>query len=237
LSAGWHTDNVSDDDETAAQRETDAKSEIDDDAPPTIGLQFATGFRGPVIGSFGMGGGTTRRCSFCDRRANAVAKLVQARGTYICDSCVRLAAAAIDDPADTGRVVRIRPRPVLGIDRDRAEAEIERAFETVLGGDAPDPERCLAIESGENLLETMRQVHARVPVRNQVDCTVDSVRFVDDSEAEVNFVILMPGARPGQGMPSKGYAVRQDGTWKMSRETYAELVSRLGISIPPADAN
>jgi hypothetical protein len=165
-----------------------------------------------------------------------VEKLVQARGTYICDGCVQLAANAIDDPADARKVVRIRPRPVLSINRDTAEAEIERAFETVLGGDAPDRERCRAIESGENLLETMRQVHQRVPARNQVDASIDSIRFLDDGEAEVNFVLIMPGPRqnPGMHMPSKGYAVLQDGGWKMSRETYAELVGRLGISIPPA---
>jgi hypothetical protein len=226
-----------DEDEAAADRKTTASVESDDGENSTVSLRVAPSFGMPMIAPFGMGvGNATRRCSFCDRREDVVAKLVQARGTYICDGCVRLAAAVVDDPANGLKLVRIRPRPVLSIDRDSAEAEIERAFETVLGGDAPDQERCRAIESGENLLETMRQVHERVPARNQVDASIDSVRFVDDSEAEVNFVLMLPGPRqnPGMHMPSKGYAVLQDGTWKMSRETYAELVARLGISIPPA---
>jgi hypothetical protein len=40
---------------------------------------------------------------------------------------------------------------------------------------------------------------------------------------------------PGMQIPSKGYAVEQDGTWKMARATYAELVGRLGITVPRTD--
>jgi hypothetical protein len=224
------------DDETAADAETPASAEREDREHSTVSVRVAPSFGAHMVGRVGIGvGNTTRRCSFCDRREQVVATLVHARGTYICDGCVRLAAAAIDDPANDGQTVRIRPRPLLTVDRDRAEAEIERVFETVLGGDAPDSERSRAIESGDNLLEVMRQVHERVPVRNQVDVSIDSVRFLDDTEAEVNFVLMLPGPRqnPGMHMPSKGYAVVENGTWKMSRETYAELVGRLGISIPP----
>lgn len=226
-----------DEDESAPGRKPGPRVESGDEGDPTISLRVAPSFGVSMIGSFATGGdNTTRRCSFCDRREDVVATLVRARGTYICDGCVRLAAAAIDDRTKSEKLVRIRPRPRLSIDRDSAEEEIERAFETVLGGDAPDQERCRAIESGENLLETMRQVHERVPTRNQVDASIDSVRFIDDSEAEVNFVLMLPGPRqhPGMHMPTKGYSVLQDGAWKMSRETYAELVSRLGIVIPPA---
>jgi hypothetical protein len=224
-----------DEDEPAPESQT---TESDDAENPTFSPRAAQVYRMPMIGSFGPmgtgGGNATRRCSFFDRREDVVGTLVRARGSYICDSCVQLAATAIENAA-TDKVVRIRPRPVLTIDRDRAEAEIERAFETVLGGDAPDTDRCQAIESGENLLDTMREVLARVPVRNQVDASIDSVRFLDDHEAEVNFVLMLPGPHqhPGMRMPTKGYAIVQDGAWKMSRETYAELVGGLGISVPP----
>ena len=92
----------------------------------------------------------------------------------------------------------------------------------------------MAIESGEDLLETMRQVQERFPVRDQMDVSIDSVRFVDDTEAVVRFVIMLPGPiqHPGIHMPSKGYAIIEDSTWKVARETYAELGSRIGLTLP-----
>ena len=61
---------------------------------------------------------------------------------------------------------------------------------------------------------------------------------VDITEAEVSFVIMLPGPiqHPGMHMPSKGYAILEDPTWKVARETYAELVSRIGLALPPLNA-
>jgi hypothetical protein len=86
----------------------------------------------------------------------------------------------------------------------------------------------------------MREVQSRLPMRPQLDVTVDYVRFLDEDEAEVGYQLLMPGPRPMPGLmpgafPSKGYAVRQGGTWKMARATYAELVGHLGIAVPPPE--
>jgi hypothetical protein len=80
-----------------------------------------------------------------------------------------------------------------------------------------------------------REVQSRFPVRGQLDITIEYVRFVDEHEAEVGFTLLLPGPRPVPGMqvPSKGYAVEQDGTWKVARATYSELIGRLGIRVPP----
>lgn len=205
------------------------------ESEPTPRVHLAV--RGPgVFGAFGTHD-AARRCSFCGRSEDAVAKLATARGSYICDRCIRLAAAAIDDPTTTGRLIRIRPPRVEPANRAAAEDAIERAYETVLARDLPKAERAAAIESGANLLPTMREVDARVPARIQLDVTIEYIRFVDDCEAEVGFALIFPGPRPVPGMqiPSKGYAVEQDGTWKMARATYAELVGRLGITIPPAD--
>jgi hypothetical protein len=202
---------------------------------PTPRVQIAV--RGPqMLGAFGSYE-AARRCSFCGRSENAVARLATARGSYICGRCVHLAAAAIDDPTTTGNLIRIKPERVEPANRTDAEDAIERAYETVLARDLPKAERAAAIESGANLLPTMREVDARVPARIQLDVTIEYIRFVDDREAEVGFTLIFPGPRPVPGMqiPSKGYAVEQDGTWKMARATYAELVSRLGITVPPAD--
>src|ERR1700730_5269783 len=157
-----------------------------------------------MMGPFGMAGAGARRCSFCDRREDAVSKLVRARGSYICDRCVRLAVAAIDDPASHGALIRIKPRPVYPSDRIAAEEAIERAYETVFGGGS-DVERCQAIERGANLLPTMRQVQEHAP-GVQVDVSVEYIRFIDDTEAEVSFVLMSPGqsrGAPGIHMPFK----------------------------------
>ncbi len=185
--------------------------------------------------SFGFPGfgSSARRCSFCSRREATVGKLVHARGVYICDRCVELAATAIADPESVERVVRIRPRTRLMIDRDGAEDAIERAYETVFGGLGTDRDRCAAIESGEDLLPTMAEVQQRFAGRAQVDVAINGIRFLDDTEAEVGFSLMLPGqVHPGTAMP-QGYAVLQDGTWKVARETYAATVGSIGVQVPP----
>jgi ClpX C4-type zinc finger len=202
-------------------------------AAPGVVLRAGTGALPPVgVFGFGFGGGGARRCSFCSRREAAVAKLVQSRGAYICDRCVDLAANAIDEDS-TERVIRIRPRSRLTIDRDDAEEEIERAFETVFAAPVSDQDRCNAIESGDDLLPTMAEVRVRFPARDQVDIAVNAIRFLDDTEAEVGYALILPGqAHPGMQMP-QGYAVQHNGRWKVARETYAAAVARIGVQLPP----
>jgi hypothetical protein len=190
-----------------------------------------------MVGMFGFSD-TTRRCLFCGRREEAVGKLVTGRGAYICDRCVRQAADAMNDNANTDKLVRIKAPRIEPVNRAEAEAAIERAYEIVLGSDLSDLERAAAIESGDNLLPTMREVQSRFPMRGQIDVTVDYIRFLDEEEAEVGYELLLPGPRPVPGVqaPSKGYAIMQGGTWKMARVTYAGLIGRLGISVPPPDS-
>ena len=188
----------------------------------------------PAFGFPGFGS-SARRCSFCSRREATVGKLVQARGVYICDRCVDLAATAIAETESTERVLRMRPRTRLTIDRDEAEDAIERAYEIVFSGLGTDQDRCAAIESGEDLLATMAEVQQRFAARDQVDVAINAIRFLDDNEAEVGFSLMLPGqVQPGMAMPMpQGYAVLQDGRWKVARETYAAAVGRLGVQVPP----
>ena len=207
-----------------------------DPEPEQVGVVLHASNGGmPPFGAFGLGGVGSRRCSFCSRREAAVAKLVQSRGAYICDRCVGLAASAIDGNS-AERVVRIRPRSRLTIDRDDAEEEIERAFETVFAASVSDQQRCDAIESGDDLKPTMAEVRLRFPARDQVDVAVNAVRFLDDTEAEVGFALVLPGqVHPGMQMP-QGYAVQQNGVWKVARETYGATVARIGVQLPPINS-
>jgi len=188
--------------------------------------------RGSLLGALGIQH-VTRRCLFCERREDTVGKLVGARGVFICDRCVRQAIGAIDDSADTDKRARMKP-PRIGPAAPTRKTPSRWAYEIVLASGLSDREPAAAIESGDNLVETMREVQSLFPIRPQIDVSVDYVRFLDEDEAEVGYGLLLPGPRPLPGaFPSNGYAVNEGGTWKMARATYAELVGRAGIVVPP----
>jgi ClpX C4-type zinc finger len=201
----------------------------DDDAPPSEARLVAASPMGMGWSPFGVGG--PRRCSFCGRREDVVEHLVHARGVYICDACVGLAQKDLAE-AGNRRMVRIKPRYAGPSDRDAAEDAVESAFETVFSSDASDAERRDAIEGGANLAVAMQQVRERFPARAQMDISVESVRFLGDDEAEVHFRLIFRG--PMGGMAETGYAVHRDGAWKVARETWCRLVSRIGVQCPPA---
>jgi ClpX C4-type zinc finger len=186
-------------------------------------------------------GGGPRRCWFCGRREASVRHLVRAREALICESCVAQAHQALAEASPDQKLVRIKPRPGRPADRDAAEAAIEEAFETVFGPDVAIDARCAAVEGGANLASTMQETQDRFGGRLGVDVSVDHVRFLGDDEAEVSFVIILPGSvgpMPGMGgyptrIPNLGYAVLVDGTWKVARETYCGQVQRIGVQCPP----
>ncbi len=189
---------------------SDDKSDSDDDPgrplPQASPLVVRHG-----VGFSPLGTPSERRCSFCNRRSEAVGRLVRGRGAaLICDRCVELAAATIENDASTEKIFRIRPTTSAPANRDDAEAAIERAYD---------------------LMDVMREVDMRYPTRGQIDVSVDYVRFVDEQEAEVGYTLLF-GANAMYGM-QKGYAVEDAGAWKMSRATYAELLGRIGVALPP----
>lgn len=175
------------------------------------------------------GGAGPRRCSFCGLREDSVEHLVHARGAHICGRCVALAEEAIEGAPAGQRRLRIRPRPDLPENRDAAEEAIEQAFETVFGLEPPSDDPRDAIEGGSNLGPAMQQVSERFP-RRELDVSVEYVRFLGEAEAEVHFVLLLPG---GGGMPETGHAVLTEGTWKVARTTWCGLVRRIGVECPP----
>ena len=157
------------------------------------------------------------------------------RWTYICDRCVALAHEAITSAPSEERLLRIKPRSAAPDDRSRVEEEIERAFETVFG-QAAEAERCELIEGGSNLHGAMRELQARFPARDQMDISVEYVRFLAENEAEVHFILYFAGGVPMAQIPDTGHAVLSDGVWKVARETWCRLVSRVGVQCPPPPA-
>jgi ClpX C4-type zinc finger len=177
-----------------------------------------------------------RRCLFCGRRQTSVQHLVGVRGAYICELCVTMAQRAIRDAAPDRRLLRIRPRPPRPPDLEAAERAVEEAFETVYRSDHSDQARLAAIEGGAGLGPTMEQARrARQRFRgtSEMDILLEDIRFVSEDEAEVSFVLLFP-AEPLSRLSNTGTAVLADGSWKVSRQTYCNLVKSLGVQCPPA---
>ena len=181
----------------------------------------------------GQAGGPLR-CSVCGRSEAAVEHLVRARGVHICDRCVAQANEALAAVEPGQKVVRIRPTPAHIGDREAAEVAVEEAFETVFNGRVPTEERCQAIENGDNLAPTFEQARQRRPGDGALDVSVDSVRFVSEDEAEVQFTLWLAGF--GQsGMPRAGHAVRVGDGWKVARDTWCGLMSMVRVECPPPE--
>jgi hypothetical protein len=168
------------------------------------------------------------RCSLCGRGEDRIENLLVAGGVSVCDECVRDAVAQLDAlPADAPKRVRFRRRDVGLTDKEAAMRAIERAFEAVIGPLRLPPEEALwAVEGGGDTEPLLRQFdadarHAPVLVN---DVTVERVRFLDESEAEVNLGIWLAG-NP-QPMLQPGHAVLQDGTWKVSRATIEQFAAQ-----------
>jgi len=181
----------------------------------------------------GMAGGPLR-CSVCGRREAVVEHLVRARSVHICDRCVAQASEALAAVEPGQKVVRIRPTPAHIGDREAAEVAVEEAFETVFNGRVPIEERCRALEKGDNLAATFEQARQRQPGAGPLDVSVDSVRFLSEDEAEVQFTLFL-GGFGRSGMPQSGHAVRVSDDWKVARETWCGLISLVGVECPPPE--
>jgi hypothetical protein len=161
------------------------------------------------------------RCSFCGRSEDKLTHVVVAGGVLLCDQCVHDAAEQLDAlPDDAPARVRFRRRDVGLGDEDAAVHAIEQAFEAVIGPQRlPPAESLWAVEGGaeaESLLQQLHEDSQHVPVVVN-DVTVERVRFLDQSEAEVTLGIWLAG-NP-QPVMQPAHAVLQDGTWKVSRAT------------------
>jgi hypothetical protein len=209
----------------------DESDDQDPFPPPEARAQLlTTGSWSP----FGAGG--PRRCSFCGRREDSLRHLVRSRDAYICDECVDLAAEAIAAAPRDLKSLRIRRPSPARSDRGADEEEIERVFETAIGGETSDDERMDLIEGGSNLGPTLELIRQRLPRDQRADTYVEYVRMLSEDEAEVHFVLVYPGGPTAPRFPFGGHAVLSDGQWKVSRETWCRLIGSIGIPCPPPPA-
>jgi hypothetical protein len=168
----------------------------------------------------------TPRCALCGRDEAAVEHTLVSRGVRLCSECARAAVAQLDAlPSDAPTVVRFRVPDHAPSDEDAAVRAIERAFEAVLGPLAlPVDDALTLLEGGEesrDLLETFRAIGASSPTPTS-DQTVERVRFLGESEAEVSLGLWFPGSP--QPMVFPVHALLEDDTWKVSRSTVEHFV-------------
>jgi hypothetical protein len=169
---------------------------------------------------------STRVCSFCGRDLWDVDRYVISAGAAICEPCVTAARVAIDAAiadAQVDRAVMLPPQ-VFGAQPFAPERLVafQAAMVAGLEGDAD------AIEDGARLAPLVahaRAIHAGVHATHMIE----RVRLVDPDHAEFRYTIVV---EPGGGRYQfDGRAVREDGRWKVARETLlAEL--RLGGVTP-----
>jgi hypothetical protein len=171
----------------------------------------------------------TPTCSFCGRDLWEVDHYVAGIGAVICDGCVVAASAALEEPAE--REVRLPPRLFGGTaTRPGDPAEIQHAFTRVFStGD--DPDRASFLEDGHAIfgyLETLEGRFGDVEVRSVV---IYGLRFDGPDTADVRFALHL-GLGPG-GLPFVGRAIRAEGRWLVSRETFADMLARGGVPLSP----
>jgi hypothetical protein len=167
-------------------------------------------------------------CLLCGRDLWEVDRYVEGTGAAICDICTEAASNALAGSGE--RSVGLPPR-VFGqppVDPD-ALAAIQEAFSTVFSS-SEVAHRVQFLEDGEELSEYMRQV-TRLHPQSLSSLQVSGLRFSGADSADVRYTFTHPLA-PGP-MRHVGRAVRREGRWLVSRETYATAVLRGGVVIPP----
>ena len=196
---------------------------------PSVRFGRRTAGPGPISG-FGARS-DRRRCSFCFRSEDRVNRLVRGRSAWICDECLARASALVVEAGPEGpKQLRLRARFLPQAQTEAAEVAVERAFETVFGGDATVEERLALIEDSGLLHPAVEQLMAVGQRAGEPDIWVDAVRFISKDEAEVHWSPTLVG---GGRMPMHGFAVLDDGVWKVSRVHFHQMASMAGVSMPP----
>ncbi len=111
------------------------------------------------------------------------------------------------------------------------EATIANVFKTWISGPGVDATVPL-LEDGEALRGALSQPAPALSAQPH-SARIDAAHLVDNTHADVTFSILDQNGNavlPNQ----QGAAVKIDGTWRVSRDTYCALVAKGGIQCPPS---
>jgi hypothetical protein len=179
-------------------------------------------------------GGPREGCIFCGRDLYEVERaVVSATGALLCKDCAWRAVQTMERaPAPSAPVAALRmPPPVFGdVTDDAASTRIIELFEAWPG---LGEQLMQHVEGGERLRPVQMAIFARYPPGSAPEVTfhVERLRFLSPDLAAVRFRL---SALPGN--PIDGSAVRLDGVWKISRQTYCAVASLAGVQCPAEDA-
>jgi hypothetical protein len=173
----------------------------------------------------------SRRCSFCLRSEERVARIVRGPAGRICDECLGRAVALMAEAGDESPR-RLRLRQPVSEEFEEALVLVERAFETVFGSGASVDRRLALIEDSADLLTVVERVVGAGRASGDPDVWVDHVRLISNDEAEVHWSPLVAG---GTRIVMHGFAVFDGGVWKVSRASYLEIASLVGVPFPTGE--
>jgi hypothetical protein len=117
-------------------------------------------------------------------------------------------------------------------DPEAARAAIIEAYTTATDGSLTVAERRAHIEDSDELGPYLDRAAApyRDAVRYQT-VTLGDIVFLDAERAALVYTLSFGGRLPPQ--TDVGYAVLDEGRWKVSRETVCALILRAGVTCPP----
>jgi hypothetical protein len=117
-------------------------------------------------------------------------------------------------------------------DPDAARAAIVEAYTTAADGSLAVAERRAYMEDSADLGPYLDRAAAQYPgVVEQQRATLGDIVFLDAERAAVVYTLSFGDRMAPQ--TNLGFAVLDDGRWKVSRETLCALILRAGVTCPP----
>jgi hypothetical protein len=110
-----------------------------------------------------------------------------------------------------------------------AEAQIKSAYEKFFSSNTSLPGRVALLQNGPQF-KSVIQSFASNPFAKNLSATVSSVTLEPGNKAKVVYKVNLSGASLGK---QTGFAVLQNGTWKVGYASLCKLIA-LGGTTPPA---
>jgi hypothetical protein len=174
--------------------------------------------------------GTT--CSFCGRDVWDTRYYLVGAHALICQDCVEDSRVVIEDATRRGSepgALHFPPRVSGDVPDHTSVSLIANAFMEVYGAATQAADmRDRPLEDVESLLPAIEEAGRRHPNMGPVSAAISRIRFRSDDLADVRFTLF--------GFPFEGRAIRDAGTWKVSRDTFCQTLARGGVQCPPRES-
>jgi hypothetical protein len=119
-------------------------------------------------------------------------------------------------------------------DEQAAIAGIAEACAAMFTPDTPS-NSIPAVEDGDQLVDCLTQLATEFQRlgTSGIAATIGDVRFINDHQAQVPLLIRQDEISGPVFHDQAGRAVLVEGKWKVARDTFCELMQRMGIECPP----